>query len=178
MSSPTIYSFTLVDDAGVKATHKIYVSYDGATETINAIIGNILAYGATLDAVTDCRIEEVRITIPIDPDPSWKAAAIVPSDVERGGLFDFTQENSKYLEPVQVPGYKRSLSPKERIDLTAAAYLAWAAPLLNHVTGIGGSSEVFANSKFSNELDVLRHAAITFRKHRRGLSKVSEESFG
>jgi len=175
MPSPTIYSFTLQDDSGVKASHIVYVAYDAATETIGALTGNLAAYGGLLDAITDAKIIDARIIIDVAPDPSWKAAPVTPSDVERTGLFDFNQANSKYVAPEDVPAMARSKSPKDRINLADADVAAYITNV-TQASGIGGSHTVFANSKFLNALQSLRDAAITFRKHRRSLSKVSFET--
>lgn len=175
MPSPTIYSFTLQDAAGVKATSVYYVAYDAATETVGALLGNIAALGGLLDAITDGQIIDARVIIDLAPDPSWKSAPVSNSNVERTGLFDLNQNNSKYVSPVDVPSIARSKSPKDRITLTDTDIAAFITNL-TQATGIGGSNTVFNNSKFSNATRSLRDALVTFRKHKRALDRVSFET--
>lgn len=165
MPSPTIYSFTLKDARGVKATTTgIYVAYDAATETVGALTGNLAALGGLIDAITDAQIIDARIIIDVAPDPAWKSAPVANSDVQESFNMNFLQDNSKYVQSVLVPGLKNSI-------LVNGAPAPTASPLstfiTNMTTSIGGSSTVFANSKYLNALNALSDVFITFRPHRR-----------
>jgi hypothetical protein len=175
MPSPTQYSFTIKDKSGVPATCLVYVAYDAVTETVGALAGNIAALGGLLDAITDGVITDCRIIIDVAPDPSWKTVAVANTDTEQTGLFNFNQANSKYVQGVDVPCFKDSLIVSGRINLAATAVANWITNLTSN-DGIGLSTTVFANSKFSNALESLRDAAVTFRKRRRERSKVSFET--
>lgn len=165
MPSPTIYSFTLKDARGVSATTTgIYVSYDAATETVGALVGNIAALGGTIDAITDAVITDCRIVIDVAPDPSWKSAPVASSDVQESFNLNFTQANSKYVQSVLIPGLKNSILVNNAPAPTATPLSTF---ITNMTTSIGGSSTVFANSKYSNALTALKDVFITFRPHRK-----------
>jgi len=165
MPSPTIYSYTLKDARGVQATTTgIFTSYDAATQTVGAMTGNVAALGGLIDAITDAQIIDARLIIDVAPDPAWKSSPVASSDVQESFAFDFLQANSKYVQGVLVPGLKQSI-------LVGGAPVPTANPLLAFITdmigSIGGSSTVFANSKYSNDLTALKQVYVSFRPHRR-----------
>lgn len=175
MPSPTIYSFTIVDDKGVKATSSYYVAYDAATETVAALVGNIADLGGTLNAITDGQITDCRIIIDVAPDPSWRTAPVADSNVEMGGLFTFKQAGSKYVDSQLVPALAGSVVTAGKINLTGGGPVdLWIQQLIASA-GIGGSHTVFANSKFLNALTAFLHCDLNVRKHRRALTKQTSE---
>lgn len=175
MPTPTIYSFTVQDDKGVKATSQYYVAYDAATETVAALVGNIAALGGLIDPITDGQITDCRIIIDVAPDPAWKTAPVAGSNVEMGGLFTFSQANVKYVDSQLVPAFAKSLVSGGKIDLTASGPVDnWIQTLIG-TAGIGGSHTVFANSKFMNALKAFLHCDLNTRKHRRSLTKQTTE---
>jgi hypothetical protein len=171
MPSPTIFSYTILDSKGVKATNIIYTAYDALTETVSALVGAAAAYGGDLNAVIDGQITDARVIIDIAPDPSWRTAPLANSNVEQTGLFNFRQANSKYLQPNDVPAISASVLIGGRIDLSNAAIAA----LIGAITGSTGLGGVSVNSKYSNDLTALNDALVTFRKHKRALDRVSYE---
>jgi len=174
MPSPTIYSYTLKDARGVQATTTgIYTSYDAATQTVGAMTGNVAALGGLIDAIVDAQIIDCRLIIDIAPDPAWKSAPVANSDVQESFNFNFLQANSKYVQSVLVPGVKNSI-------LVAGAPVPGSAPLsafiADMIGSIGGSSTVFANSKYSNDLTALKDVFISFRPHRRATKQRTLKS--
>lgn len=170
MPKPTFYSFTLKDSSGVKSTFDISVAYDAATETAGALVGNVAAVGGLLDAVTDAQITDCRIVIDVAPDPSWKAAPVADSIVERTALLSFRQANTTYVASIDIPAISLSvLDAQEAPIINAGALQTFISNITNQTTGLGGSATVFANSKYSNALQALLKAVTTFRKHRKSL---------
>lgn len=168
MPSPTIYSFTIKDYNGLEATHIVYTAYDAATETVGALVGNIAAYGGGLDAVTAGVIVDCRIIVDVAPDPSWKTTPVANIPIEETLLLNLNQANSKYVQSMDIPAVRDTLFTSDgRPIIASGAIAALVNQLTNAVTGIGGSSTVFAQSKFSNALTSLRDAMKSFRKHRR-----------
>jgi len=164
MPSPTIYSFTLKDARGVQATTTgIFVAYNAAVQTVGAMAGNVAALGGLIDAITDAQIIDCRMIIDVAPDPGWKSAPVAGSDVQESLNFSFLQANSKYVQGVLIPGLKNAM-------LVDGAPVPSAAPLSDFIddmiTNIGGSSTVFANSKFSNALNALDSVFVSFRPKR------------
>lgn len=166
MPSPTIYSFTITDASGkTKATSIYYVAYDAATETVGALVGNIAALGGLIDPVTGGVITDCRITIDVAPDPSWKTTPIAGSDAEKTLVMNFDQANSKYAQELIVPAIRDTLLDANGRPIVATGAIATlVSNLTNQTTGIGGSTTVFGNSKYSNALQRLRDAFISFRK--------------
>ncbi len=173
MADPTLYSFVIKDSAGVTATVVVFTAYDATTETVSALFGNYVALGGVIDTLTDGQILEGRIIIPVFPDPSWKAAPVADSNVEKTALFNFRPDGTKYRTGIDIPAAAGAiLDAKQRIILTSTPVVN----LISNITGsIGGSSTVFAQSKASQALKVLVDAVTTFRKHRRSLDRVTTE---
>jgi hypothetical protein len=161
MPAPTIFSYTVEDAEGLSASIPIYVAYDAATETIASLQGAAAAFGALIDAITDGKITGFSIFVPFLPDPGWKTAAVANCDVEEGGLFNFTQANTIYVQEILIPALKQAILTNGKIVLTQAAVAAFTAGI------IAGSGAVFPNSKYLNDLTGLKNASKTFRKHRK-----------
>jgi len=173
---PTIYSYTVQDSRGVKATFTAYVAYDATTETVSALLGNWADLGGSLDAITDGKILSGKVIIPALPDPAWKASAVADSDVERTGLFNFRPTDFTYVEGEDVPAISLSvLNADGRIDLANTNVVAFKNQFIQN-TGIGGSNTVFAQNKFEIALKILVDVMTTFRKHRKQLSKKTKET--
>jgi len=175
MPTPTIYSFTVQDAKGVKATALTYVAYDAATETVGALLGNAAVFGGLVDAISGGVLIDGRVIIDIARDPGWKATPVAGSNVEQTGLFDFNQNNSKYVAAVDIPALLESTLVGGRIDLANTDIAAFITNL-TQASGIGGSTTVFNNSKYLNATRSLRDALVTFRKHKRALDRVSFET--
>jgi hypothetical protein len=162
MADPTIFEYQLKDDQGLTNRNAIYVAYNGATETVDALIGAWLAYGGLLDAITDARIVEGRITIPLIKDPSWKAAPIVGNNVNQIMALNFNNDTNTYLTDILIPAYKESLlSAGTRVPNLAAV------PLAAYIAAIiAGSGAVFPNSRDIHDLNAIFDAFLTVRKVR------------
>jgi hypothetical protein len=173
---PTIYSYTLQDSRGVKATVAVYVAYDATTETVSALLGNWADLGGSIDAITDAKILHGRVIIPALPDPAWKANAVADSDVERTGLFNFRPTDFTYVEGVDIPAISLAvLTADGRIDLSNSNVTAFKNQMTQN-TGIGGSNTVFAQNKFDIALKILVDVMTSFRKHRKQLARKTTET--
>jgi len=171
MPSPTIFSYTIQDEAGVKAVADLYVAYDAATETVAALLGAAAAYGGLIDAVTAGKIVEFNIKVSAEPDPAWKSAALTDSNVQKTLLENFNAADTIYPQEFIVPAVRGTvINPDGSPNLTAGQPI----PLLNAAIVAGMSGEVFPQNKFLLDLTSLRDAAVTFRKSKnsRQRSKV------
>lgn len=162
MADPTIFEYQLKDDQNLPNRNALYVAYDGATTTIDSLIGAWSAYGGLLDAITDARILEGRITIPLIPNPAWKTVPILGNNVNQVMSLNFENDFNTYLTDVLVPAYKESLLVVgTRVpNLAAPALSAYIAAV------IAGSGAIFPNSRDLHDLDGLRDAFLTVRKVR------------
>lgn len=159
MADATIFDYSIQDDQGLKNRNSIYVAYNGATQTIDALIGSWLAYGGLLDPVIDGQILGGQITIPLNPDPAWKAAPVEGNNVNQVMSLNFENDFNSYLTGILVPSYKETqLSPDGSPNLAAVALAAYIAAI------IAGSGATFPNSRDLHDLDALRDAFLTVRK--------------
>lgn len=162
MADPTIFNFSLQDDQGLKSNCDFPVAYDGATETVDALIGAWLAYGGLLNAITDAEIIGGSILIPLIQDGSWKATPANGNNVNQVMNLNFNNDFNSYATSILVPAYKEStLDPEGAPDLADPALGAFISAI---IAGEGG--EVFPNSTSLHDLNELRDAFLTVRKVR------------
>jgi hypothetical protein len=161
MADPTIFNYSLLDDTGWKNNTDFPVAYDGATETVDALIGAWLAYGGLLNAAVDGKITGGSITIPLIRDASWKATPTEGNNVNQVMNLNFTNDFNSYVTSILLPSYKESqLNADGSPNLAATALAAFIAAI------IGGSGAVFPNSTSLHDLNALRDAFLTVRKVR------------
>jgi hypothetical protein len=161
------FSVQILDDLGVTASAPYYITTDDslALADINTAVQ---AYITDLDAVTDGQI--IKVTLDLDvPLPTVKSAPVAGAEVERGGLFNFLQDNVKYRFGVLVPAFKKSLIVNGKINLAATAVSTFIALY----TAIGGDVDYISTG--GNLLTTFSDALITFRKHRKAENRRSFE---
>lgn len=162
MADPTSFEWQIQDDQGLTNRSQMFVAYDGATETIDALIGAWLAYGGLLDPVIDGKIIGGQILIPLQRDASWKAAPVTGNNVNQVMNLNFNNDFNQYATSILIPSYKETqvnaTSPRAP-NLAATALAAFIAAVL-----AGESSEVFPNSRDLHDLNALRDAFLTVRK--------------
>jgi len=161
MANPTIFNYTLLDDQGLPNNTDFPVAYDGATETVDAIIGGWLAYGGLLNACIDGKITGGSILIPLQRDASWKSAPVEGNNVNQVMNLNFDNDFNHYATSILLPSYKESqLNADGTPNLAATALAAFIAAI------IAGSGAVFPNSTSLHDLNALRDAFLTVRKVR------------
>lgn len=162
MADPTIFNYSLLDDQGLRNNTDFPVAYDGATETVDSVIGAWLAYGALLNAVTDAKIVEGSILIPLQRDASWKAAPAEGNNANQVMNLNFDNDFNHYATSILIPAYKETqLNTDGSVNLAATALAAFIAAI---IAGSGGV--VFPNSTSLHDLNALRDAFLTVRKVR------------
>lgn len=112
MATPTKLSFTYRDDDGVKASSIVYVSYNGAAETVDGLIGVWQALGALLDLVSGAVIESGAITIPLAGAPvvaGWKTDPLTGHSVNDTLNLVMGNASDIYTDTVIVPALRDSL---------------------------------------------------------------------
>lgn len=168
MATPTTLSYTVQDNDGVKATSLWYVSYNGAVETVDALIGVWLELGALIDAVTGARILNGSISIPLARDAAWKASPIVGQSVSDTLNLTFSNDDTIYNDTFVVPAVRDTLISDGR------PILASGGAIDNLADAVAGS---FTNGFYVNangsDLIALVKAFQGVRKHRRQLTAVS-----
>lgn len=163
----SLLSVQLEDALGVVASHDIFIEVPEAT-TITQLVAAGQSYCAVLAGVTDANGLAAKVSVTFPPT-GMNTAAAEGSEVERTGLFNFSQASSKYKFGIDVPSLNDGIVVNGKIDLTAAGVTDWVTWLLSVHTGIQ------ASSKFGNLLAGLLDALISFRKHRKAESRRSFE---
>lgn len=161
MADPTIFEYQLEDDQGLTSRTAIYESYDGATTTVDSLIGSWLQAGALIDPCIDPQIIAGRITIPLNPSAGWKNAPVVGNNVNQVMVLSFENDFNRYLTEMLLPGYKEALLTPTRIPDLADPQLA---ALVSYM--IAGDTDIFPNSRDLHDLNALRSAFLTVRKVR------------
>jgi hypothetical protein len=167
VATPTVFSYTTLDGNGVKASMPFYVSYDGALETIDALVGEWLVYGGLLDAVTGGVILDGQITIPLAPDASWKDTPVAGSDNSDvlGLNYNNDDDINGFLNTVNM--LRTALVSAGRPIIASGAIAALIAAT------IGGFTNGFYVNKAGSNLVSLREAFQADRKHRKQLKAKS-----
>jgi len=161
------FSVQILDDLGVTASAPYYVQTSD-TGTLAEIVTAVQEVITDLDAITDGQI--IKVTFDIDvPLPTVKTAPVAGAEVERGGIFNWSQQNVKYRFGILVPAFKKSLIVNGKINLAATAVTTWNALM----SAIGGTIDW--QSTGGNLLVSFTDALITFRKHRKAESRRSYE---
>lgn len=161
MADPTIFNYSLRDDTGWKNNVDFPVAYDGATETVDSVIGAWLAYGGLINAAIDAKITGGSILIPLERDASWKASPAEGNNVNQVMNLNFQNDFNSYATSILLPSYKESqLNADGSPNLAATALAAFIAAI------IAGSGAVFPNSTSLHDLNALRDAFLTVRKVR------------
>jgi len=167
MSDPTIFEYQIQDDQGLKNRIAIYEAYDGATTTVNSLIGSWAQAGGLIDPCIDAEIIQGQITIPLEKDGAWKASAVVGNNVNQVMVLNFENDFDRYLTELLLPSYKEALLTPTRIpDLADPALAALIAYM------IAGDTDIFPQSRGSRDLDALRNAFLTVRKVRNNKAKT------
>lgn len=167
VATPTVLSYTTLDGNGVKASMPFYASYNGALETVDALVGEWLAYGALLDAVTGGVIIKGSITIPLAPDASWKDTIVAGSD--NSDVLGLNYNNDDNID-----GFLNTVNMLRTALVAAGRPITGSgaiAALIAATTG-GFTNGFFVNKSGSN-LVSLREAFQADRKHRKQLKAKS-----
>ena len=161
MADPTIFELQVQDDQGLKNRVAEYVAYDGATTTIDSLIGSWVQFGDLADPLLDAQIIGGQITIPLIADGGWKTAPVSGNNVNQVMSLNFDNDFNSYVTSILLPSYKEALLlPDKTIDLADPALAAFIAYV------IAGDTDLFPNSRDLHDLNALRDAFLTVRKVR------------
>lgn len=169
MSDPTVLSYTMLDGLNVETTNVAYIDYDGALETVQALIGEWLAYGGLLDALSQSQIIRGSIKIPATPDGSWKSTPVAKSDNSLGIVADYSASGSiKRFGVLASNPIPAAITADGKVNTANTPFTNWK----NALTA-GFTNGNFANN-VSQGLATFRDAFLSTRKHRKQLDRASE----
>lgn len=168
MATPTVLSFTFQDNDGVKSSSPFYASYNGAVETVDALIGVWLALGGLIDAVSGARILNGSITIPLARDASWKTAPLTGHSVSDVLNLVFSNDDTIYTDTFVVPAVRDTLIVDGKPILTDGGAIDALADAL-----AGSFTNGYYVNSSGSDLIALVKAFQGVRKHRRQLTARS-----
>lgn len=160
MADPTIFTFSLLDTYGLRAESSAYAAYDGATETVDALIGSWLALGGLINAATTSQITGGSITIPLQADGSWKAVPAAGNKNNDVLVVDFLNDFNNYVTEFLLPGYLAAMQSGGKVVLTQTQLAALTAALIDD------SGTVDYQSRDLHQLNAVKDAFLTTRKRR------------
>lgn len=160
MADPTIFSYSLIDTLGLVADASVYAAYDGATETVDALIGSWLSLGALVDASTTSQITGGTITIPLEPDASWASAPAAGNKNNEVLVVNFENDFNQYVTEFLLSGYLEAMISGGRVNLAQTQLAALTAAIIND------AGTVDYQSRDLHQLDAVRDAFLTTRKRR------------
>jgi len=168
MANPTSFEWQIQDDQGLTNNTQMFIAYDGATETVDALIGEWLLLGGLLDATIDGQILGGQILVPLEPAGGWKSAPVEGNNVNQVMTLDFENDFNQYLTDILLPSYKESqLNPNGTPNLAATALAALITAI------ISDTGTAFVNSRDLHDLDAIRKAFLTVRKVANMRSKMT-----
>jgi len=159
---------TIVDGLGTKANTDFYIALDD-TKTLADAVSDAQALCAAVDATLDAKVESCRITVQYQPS-GMKANPTSGSRVEQTGVINFSNDTTARKQGVVLPGLKSAAIVAGKLNLTDTAIQA----LITLLKANPAESGTWANFAFQALVDVL-DAILSFRKHRKSLSRTSYE---
>jgi len=169
MADPTSFEWAIQDDQGLTNRTQMFVAYNGATETVDAMIGDWIARGTLLDACIDGQITGGQILIPLIPDAGWKSSPAAGNNANQVMNLNFGNDFNSYATSILIPSYKETQvnsTPPRAPNLAATALAAWIAAV------ISDAGTVDANSRDLHQIDRLIDAFLTVRKVKGQRSKT------
>lgn len=169
MADPTIFSYGLRDANKVHTSTRAYAIYNGAVETVDALIGNWTQLGGLIDAASGAQIIGGGVNIPLKPNAAWKDAPLAVNDVSDviGLSFSNTFNSKKWTFILPQP-LAAQLDADGKVVLTEANLDALVTLLVTS----------FTNGSYSDDngqdLDALEYGFQSDRKHRKQIIPFSK----
>ena len=162
-----VMSAKILDRYGIPGTSPITIKV-ADTETVAQLATTAADFVTVVQDVTDGVVADCVVTLTFPG--SGEALDSGTGDIEKGGLFNFTNAETPYLWGILIPDLAASvLSSGGLIDLANTSITA----LIDYVTTSHGGVTVV--NKGLEALTALADALITFRKHRKPLSRKTKE---
>jgi len=173
MASPTIFTYTIEDEFGTKASCDFYVGYDGSTGKVDDLTAAAKALGDLINDITDGRMLSYAVKIPLQPDSAWNATPASGSRCEQTLLENFRITVLKYNQGFDIPALKNALINSDKKPIIGSG----AIKALNDAIVAGGLGPLELGqdfrSKENNDLAGLQDASVSFRKHRRSVKATT-----
>ena len=157
----------IVDQYGIAGESGVVITM-ADTVTLAQLRTDAATFATDLQNVTQGAV--TNVTVKLDFAGSGEDPATATGDIEKGGLFNFNNATDSYATGVLVPDLSPSvLTGAGLIDLSNASVTTWITWLTTAHTAIT------VVTKGIRALTALRDALITFRKHRKPLTRKTKE---
>lgn len=157
----------IVDQYGIAGETGVVITIPD-TATIAQLRTDVTSFVTDTQNLTQGAITDA--TVKLEFAGSGVAPSTATGDIEKGGLFNLNNATDSYATGVLVPDLNPSvLTGAGLIDLSNASITTWLAYLTTAHTAIT------VVTKGIRALTALRDALITFRKHRKPLTRKTKE---
>ncbi len=161
-----IVSVEMLDSLGIQVSHDLFVEC-ADTKTLADVNTFLAAYLPKLDAITDAQITGVKYKMVGTLPGGLKASPAAHSEVEKTGLFNFSQADSAYKFGIDVPAISDGVIVNGKVDLTNSD----VSTFYGFITTVTQGFTIV--SKFVKALGALLDVLISFRKHRKAETRRS-----
>lgn len=160
-----ILSAQVTDAIGITATTDAFVEIDD-TKTVAQLLSDALDYADTVQGLSQGNVTEYSVKVLVRITPGGPAAG----DVEKGALFNFNNASDPYAQGYWIADVSPSiLDTNGLINLTNTN-------VTNFITFMTTAHTVITVvTKGVRALSSLRDALISFRKHRKALTRKTKE---
>jgi len=160
-------SAQIVDSYGIPGQTPVTVTIPD-TATLAQIASDVASMYDDLQPLTDGTV--IGATLKLDFPKSGADPSAATGDIEKGGLFNFNNATDPFATGILVPDIAAAvLNSSGLIDLTNSDVNTWITWLTTAHTAIT------VVTKGIRALTTLRDALISFRKHRKPLSRKTKE---
>lgn len=162
-----VVSMQVLDGRNEVTATEVNFLYNNATATLANLVSWASGLAVSLDTVTDGQITKIRLSLLIPLPSGIKTAPVSGSDNEKTGLATLLASGTPNAFGVDTPAIPNSELIGNQINVgSGTPYAAWIAYLSTPVTTIVGTD------RYGNQLTgAIKHAVLTFRKHRRALRR-------
>ena len=160
-----LVSVQITDAIGITGTTDYFIEADDS-KTIAQLMADALSLANAEDAISQGNLTEysVKLIVPVTP------GGAASGDIEKGGLFNFNNASDPYAQGYFVPDIAPSvLDAQGRIDLSNVNVTAFITFLTTAHTVIT------VVTKGVRALTALKDALVSFRKHRKALTRRTKE---
>jgi len=162
-----LVSVRFLDAYGIPGQTTYNITMDD-TKTIAQLLTDVGDLASATEALSQANEYRTQVTIIQDPGTTPVRGA---GDIEKGGLFNFSNATDEYKTGVLVPDINPAvLNGAGLIDLTNTSVTDWITFLTTAHTVIT------VVTKGVRALSGLVDALITFRKHRKPLARKTKEN--
>jgi hypothetical protein len=162
-----VMSAHIVDRYGIPGQSAAFISIDD-TKTVAQLATDVGSYVNEIQNLTDGAVVKGSVLIELPGSGTLPSAAI--GDIEKGGLFNFNNATDSYAQGQLVPDISHLvLNGAGLIDLTNVN-------VTNFITFMTTAhTAITIVTKGVRALTALRDALISFRKHRKPLTRKTLE---